>query len=85
MEVWEFLSAWSDVYGLDCNQTLLGSINASLKDANVNMRRAMGDIAEDLEAKRQRANASLSKLANTNLPRSAMGVTPASPPRLSHF
>ena len=31
MEVWEFLSAWSDVYGLDCNQTLLGTINASLK------------------------------------------------------
>ena len=31
MEVWEFLSAWSDVYGLDCSQTLLGTINASLK------------------------------------------------------
>lgn len=38
------------------------------------MRRAMEDIAEDLESKRQRANASLSKLASTNLPRSVLGV-----------
>lgn len=76
MEVWEFLSAWSDVYGLDCDQSFLGTINATFKDANVNMRRAMGDIVEDLDAKRRKANASLSKLATTNLPQAALGVSP---------
>lgn len=74
MEVWEFLSAWSDLYGLDCDQSLLGTINATFKEANVNMRRAMGDIVEDLDAKRKKANASLSKLASTNLPQAALGV-----------
>ena len=74
MEVWEFLSAWSDVYGLDCDQSLLGTINATFKDANVQMRRAVGDIVEDLDAKRRKANASLSKLASQNLPQTALGV-----------
>ena len=75
MEVWEFLSAWSDVYGLDCDQSLLGTINATFKDANVHMRRAVGDIVEDLDAKRRKANASLSKLASQNLPQAALGVS----------
>lgn len=74
MEVWEFLSAWSEMYGLDCDQSFLGTINATFKDANVNMRRAMGDIVEDLDAKRRKANASLSKLASQNLPQAALGV-----------
>lgn len=74
MEVWEFLSAWSDLYGLDCDQSLLGTINATFKDANVNMRRAVGEIVDDLDAKRKKANASLSKLASTNLPQAALGV-----------
>ena len=76
MEVWEFLSAWSDLYGLDCDQSFLGTINATFKDANVNMRRAVGDIVDDLDNKRKKANASLSKLASTNLPQAALGVRP---------
>ena len=64
LEVWEFLSAWSEVYGLDCDESILGSINASLKDANVNMRRAVGNIVDDVNAKRLQANANLMKLTS---------------------
>lgn len=55
LEIWEFLSAWSETYGLDCDESLIGSINASLKDANVNMRRAVGNIVDDVNAKRMQA------------------------------
>ena len=61
--MWEFLSAWSEVYGLDCDHGIFSSINASLRDANVNMRRAVGDMVDELDSKRRKALPALTKLA----------------------
>lgn len=72
------MSAWTQEYGLDCDQSLLGSINASLRDVNVNMRRAMLDIADDFDAKRRKANASLAKLAGTALSAASSAEFPPS-------
>lgn len=60
--MWEFLSAWSQLYGLDCDQTFLGSLNASFRDANVNMRRAMGDLVDDVKRQKAKANANVGML-----------------------
>ena len=49
---------------MDCDQSILGTINASLKDANVNMRRAVGNIVDDVNAKRMQANINLAKLTS---------------------
>ena len=37
-EVWEFLSAWSEVYGMECESSFLSSVSASIRGANSSAR-----------------------------------------------
>lgn len=36
--MWEFLSAWSEVYGMECESSFLSSVSASIRGANSSVR-----------------------------------------------
>jgi len=44
-EVWEFLSAWSEVYGMECESSFLSSVSASIRGANSSVRPAAARAA----------------------------------------
>ena len=45
-DVWEFLSAWSEVYGTEENTSLLKAMGHSLDAARTNVRRFAGDVGK---------------------------------------
>ena len=44
--MWEFLSAWSEVYGTEENTSLLKAMGHSLDAARTNVRRFAGDVGK---------------------------------------
>jgi hypothetical protein len=50
--VWEFLSAWSEVYGTTENTSLLKAMGHSLDAARTNVRRFAGDVGKVRGARR---------------------------------
>ena len=51
-DVWEFLSAWSEVYGTEENTSLLKAMGHSLDAARTNVRRFAGDVGKVCGARR---------------------------------
>ncbi len=49
-EVWEFLSAWSELYGLSTEGGFLRSVSAKIQGANTSMRRCLDRSASHLLA-----------------------------------
>ncbi|CAL8462775.1 g2308 [Coccomyxa elongata] len=58
-EVWEFLSAWSELYGLSTEGGFLRSVSAKIQGANTSMRRAVGDMVEEMDMTRRKSIARL--------------------------
>ena len=44
--MWEFLSAWSEVYGTEENTSILKAMGHSLDAARTNVRRFAGDVGK---------------------------------------
>ncbi|KAK9807024.1 hypothetical protein WJX72_010915 [[Myrmecia] bisecta] len=60
-EVWEFLSAWSEYYGQDSDSGFFKVLGDRVATANYNMRRAVGDMVDEMDNKRKKSIAILTR------------------------